>query len=245
MRYALVVPTLYDSTASSLALTTFKVFAISQSGNVFISDPAEGYSIDNLVPAAPANVAALAQSTTIDLSWDEAEDEDFDYFSIYRGTTAGFDPSATTPIATLTGLSFSDQSVTPGVTYYYKLSALDFSGNESDYSAEVSALISGIGEEDGPEIPDTYVLAQNYPNPFNPTTTIKFGLPEQSEIKIVIYNILGKPVRTLAKGSFAEGYHSLNWNGKNHLGNQVGAGTYIYRLETKSTSVTKKMILIK
>jgi hypothetical protein len=245
MRYALVVPTLYDSTASGMVLTTFKVVAISQGGAVYESDPADGYSIDNLVPAAPANVAASAQLATIDLSWDEAIDEDFDYFAIYRGTTAGFDPSGTTPIATLTGLSFSDQTVTPGVTYYYKMSAFDFSGNESDYSDEVSALISGIEDEEGPEIPDTYVMAQNYPNPFNPTTSIKFGLPEQSEIKIVIYNILGKPVRTLAKGTFAAGYHTMNWNGRNHLGNQVGAGTYIYRLESKSTNVTKKMILIK
>ena len=132
-----------------------------------------------------------------------------------------------------------------GTTYYYVITAYDFSGNQGEFSAEVPVQVTGIGDMQEQNIPTAFVLDQNYPNPFNPSTVIRFGLPRQAEIKVVIYNILGEPIRTIAQGKFGAGYHQITWNGKDDQGHTVSAGIYIYRLEGKNVHMAKKMILMK
>jgi len=101
-------------------------------------------------------------------------------------------------------------------------------------------------------IPQQFTLDQNYPNPFNPSTTIKFGLPSESEVKIKIYNLLGQEIITLYSGMKSAGWFQLNWDGKDKLGMQVASGVYIYYMEAKSTIDTnpgfhqsKKLILLR
>ncbi|VAX26930.1 hypothetical protein MNBD_IGNAVI01-3126 [hydrothermal vent metagenome] len=67
-------------------------------------------------------------------------------------------------------------------------------------------------EKDNFTIPTKFELYQNYPNPFNPTTVIKFGLPEPSNVKIEIYNMLGQKIDIVAEGNKASGYHEITWN---------------------------------
>ena len=98
-------------------------------------------------------------------------------------------------------------------------------------------------EEDG--LPDTFALDQNYPNPFNPSTDITFSLNELSDVKLVIYNILGQAVRELASGSLTAGSYKYRWDGRNDVGLAVTSGLYIYTLSTGSRSVSRKMILVK
>lgn len=93
--------------------------------------------------------------------------------------------------------------------------------------------------------PRDFSLAQNYPNPFNPSTVIRFGLPRAEEVKLVIFNVLGQPVRTLVNGKQAVGYHNITWDGRDDEGNIVGPGMYIYNLRSKSISLNRKMLLIK
>ncbi len=88
-------------------------------------------------------------------------------------------------------------------------------------------------------------LAQNYPNPFNPVTTIKFGLPENSMVKLSVYNLPGQKVRELVRGTKAAGYYEAVWDGKNAAGQLVSSGLYVYRLETKTGVKAMKMLLIK
>ena len=95
------------------------------------------------------------------------------------------------------------------------------------------------------ELPKRIELAQNYPNPFNPSTSIKFGLPDEGKVKLVIYNILGQKVRELINESRPAGYHTAVWNGKNDLGQEVASGLYIYRLETVKGAESRKMLLVK
>lgn len=105
--------------------------------------------------------------------------------------------------------------------------------------------ISGIGDDLQPEIPKEFALEQNYPNPFNPITKIKYQLPKKSDIKIVIYNILGQAVRTLLDKSVDAGYQEAIWDGLNDFGNRVATGVYFYRVETKDFVKSKKMVLMK
>jgi hypothetical protein len=97
-------------------------------------------------------------------------------------------------------------------------------------------------------IPVTYKLLQNYPNPFNPSTTIKFGIPESGDNKLVslkIFNILGQEVSTLLNGNMKAGYHEVKWNGLNQHGFQVASGVYFYRLLGEGIHQVKKMVLIR
>jgi hypothetical protein len=98
-----------------------------------------------------------------------------------------------------------------------------------DVQAEVSDLI-----------PTQYTLEQNYPNPFNPTTTIKFGLPRNSEVKLVIYDVLGQVAAEFAKKAMNAGYHEITFDAS-HL----SSGIYFYKLEAGDFVNVKKMMLLK
>ncbi len=93
--------------------------------------------------------------------------------------------------------------------------------------------------------PTEYALHDNYPNPFNPTTTLRFDLPEVSSITLTIYNMLGQRVRTFNMNDTPAGYHSIMWDATNNLGEQVGAGVYLYQLRANQFVKTKKMVLLK
>ena len=88
--------------------------------------------------------------------------------------------------------------------------------------------------------PSTYSLTQNYPNPFNPTTTISFSLPEQSNVKIVIYDALGNQVDVITDEVKSAGTHSVNWNAVN-----FASGIYFYKIEAGNFVQARKMILMK
>jgi len=91
------------------------------------------------------------------------------------------------------------------------------------------------------EIPNYYSLSQNYPNPFNPTTTIKFGLPKAGNVKLVVFDILGREVATLINNEFRDvGTYTVNFDAS-----ALSSGVYFYRLESGDFSQTKKMLLVK
>ena len=94
-------------------------------------------------------------------------------------------------------------------------------------------------------IPTEFALHENYPNPFNPTTTLRFDLPELSDLTLTIYNMLGQRVRTFNMQGTAAGYHTITWDATNDFGEQVGAGVYLYQLQAKDFVKTRKMVLLK
>jgi hypothetical protein len=89
-------------------------------------------------------------------------------------------------------------------------------------------------------LPTTYNLEQNYPNPFNPSTTIKFSLPEATNVTVRIYNTLGQKVDELVNTNLEAGWYNYQWNAKN-----IATGIYIYELRTDKFISVKKMILMK
>lgn len=100
-------------------------------------------------------------------------------------------------------------------------------------------------ETDLAQLPDHFDLGQNYPNPFNPTTVIEYALPERSNVKITIYNVLGQKVRILKDQVEETGYKSVVWDGKDDSGVEMASGIYFYRIVAKDFVKTKKMTLIK
>jgi 5-hydroxyisourate hydrolase-like protein (transthyretin family) len=87
-------------------------------------------------------------------------------------------------------------------------------------------------------LPNAYKLEQNYPNPFNPTTEIKFILPETAQLKLIIYNILGKPVKTLYDGQHKAGTFAIQWTGRDDQGKKLASGVYIYKMIAQAQGET-------
>lgn len=101
---------------------------------------------------------------------------------------------------------------------------------------EVSVSI----DDPGVELPAIFSLEQNYPNPFNPTTNIKFNLPEASDVKLVVYNMLGQQVGTLVNSNLPAGSHQVMFDARS-----LASGMYVYRMEAGNFVSTQKMMLLK
>ena len=104
--------------------------------------------------------------------------------------------------------------------------------------------LSGVDEHEA-EIPKQFALRQNYPNPFNPTTNIGYDLPQRAHVKLVIYNLLGKKIRTLIDANETAGAKRVVWEGLNDAGERVASGVYVYRLAAGSFTATRKLVLLK
>ncbi|MEE9167909.1 MAG: T9SS type A sorting domain-containing protein [Candidatus Neomarinimicrobiota bacterium] len=95
-------------------------------------------------------------------------------------------------------------------------------------------------------VPEEYELFQNMPNPFNAVTTIRFSLPEEGKVNLVIYDVMGHEVVTLSKEErYDRGIHISLWNGKNRYGRNVGTGVYLYRIQAGDFIQSRKMVLLR
>ena len=136
---------------------------------------------------------------------------------------------------------YVDASVVAGQVIQYAVSAV-YDLGESTHSDTVSIAYVNV---DRVGLPTSYALEQNYPNPFNPITFINYQLPEATDVKIVIYNVLGQNVATLVDQSMNAGYHNVTWSGLNYSGTSVSSGVYLYRIETANFTDVKKLMFLK
>jgi hypothetical protein len=95
-------------------------------------------------------------------------------------------------------------------------------------------------ERENNAIPEKYSLSQNYPNPFNPSTTIKFSVPEQSNVVLKIYDVLGSEVANLVNETLDAGNYTVNFDAS-----QFASGMYIYKITAGNFTTSKKMMLMK
>ena len=117
------------------------------------------------------------------------------------------------------------------------------------------AIVSSVGEfvvtseqlstHNNTPIPDVFALHQNYPNPFNPTTTLRYDLPADAKVSLVIYDIMGREVIALVNQIQKAGFKSVVWDGNNSSNQQVSAGMYLYRISAGEFHSVKKMLLLK
>ncbi len=96
-----------------------------------------------------------------------------------------------------------------------------------------------------PSTPLNFELSQNYPNPFNPSTVIRYAIPQAQRVSLIVYDILGRKVKTLVNSFMNAGKYTISWNGTNNYGNHVASGVYLYRLNTNGLIKTKKMVLLR
>jgi hypothetical protein len=114
----------------------------------------------------------------------------------------------------------------------------------------VTPSATGLGnmlalDEENNSLPDDFGLDQAYPNPFNPSTEIVYSVSEGGRVDLIIYDILGRRINTLASGYHEPNRYRAVWKGTDENGFQVPAGVYFYRMNTESFSDVKKIILLK
>jgi hypothetical protein len=240
--YLMIAPTLADSTiADGMHWSVFFLRAATAEPVVFFDSVVDsGYSLDNLVPSVPEGFAiAYNTGSGNQLTWEECPDEDFRYFQLYRSTDPDFVPSQVELVHSTIGTNWTDPDC-DGWNVYYKITAVDFSGNESDPAS--AGTMTAVTE---PVIPKTYALYPNVPNPFNPATVIRFDVPAGGgEVTLRVYDVSGRLVRKLVDGTEEAGEKTVTWNGRNNRGQMVASGVYFYRMTAPGFEMTKKMVLL-
>ncbi|MDX2129506.1 MAG: T9SS type A sorting domain-containing protein [Chloroherpetonaceae bacterium] len=168
----------------------------------------------------------------VELTWSTASETNNAGFEVERSNGSGWSKlsfvkgNGTTTEAK--SYSFNDASATGRVSY--RLKQVDFDGK-----FEYSSII-----EVDAGMPRAFELSQNYPNPFNPSTTIAIQLPVASEVKLEVFDLLGRKVATLLDGKMEAGRYSPVFEGVN-----LSSGVYLYRLQAGAFVSTKKMMLVK
>ncbi|MBN4056233.1 S8 family serine peptidase [Rhodothermus sp. AH-315-K08] len=115
---------------------------------------------------------------------------------------------------------------------------------EADYETSSTQSLTSLSDNE-PVVPASFELGQNYPNPFNPTTTISFTIPTEAPVRIEVYDVLGRLVRTLLNTTQAAGSHTVTWDGRDVSGTPVSSGTYLYRITAGGLAQTRAMLLLK
>ncbi|MCH8327085.1 MAG: VWA domain-containing protein, partial [Candidatus Marinimicrobia bacterium] len=184
---------------NEMALIT-QVGAIQTGAAVTLRDTANSYvktiiiDSDLQPPAVPLGLAASAGESQVTLSWTATTDQSVVGYVIYGGT----DATPITPVDTVLSPSQTSAVIgglTADIAYNFRMTAITAAGLQSGYSAIVTATpFTTVGTETVATIPTKYELHQNFPNPFNPTSTIRFDLPEATNLELVIYDLRGRTI---------------------------------------------------
>ncbi len=140
-----------------------------------------------------------------------------------------------------TDYEYVDKLVNANTSYEYRLADVAYDGIVTYHATrtitvEQKPLSSTI---------ESFTVLPAYPNPFNPTTTITYGLENNSKVEIRIYDISGKLITTLLNAEQQQGWHSIEWNGTDSNLNQVPAGIYLSRITSNNTTKTAKLLLLR
>jgi hypothetical protein len=242
--YAKPMATLFDLTPACDNYHYFQVIAHTTDPRVFwISAPDSGRSVDNLAPGAPLGLEGERRVAPfgLNLTWDPNAESDFSCYALYRGLSEDFVPGAENLLGQIDETEYFDGEWNWGGCYY-KLSAFDVNGNESEFSLLAP---DGVTDTETPRAPAASFLAQNFPNPFNPATRIAFGLAAPADVSLRIYDAAGRLVRVLVEGARPAGNYAELWDGRDARGAAVASGIYFYRLDAGAFESTKKMILLR
>lgn len=132
--------------------------------------------------------------------------------------------------------SYVDQSATPG-RWYYRLKHIDLDGTVYYTEGVEVNVVTAVSES---SVPTEYALHQNYPNPFNPSTTISFDLPASSNVKIEVFDMLGRKVNDVLNESKKAGTYEVRFDASS-----LTSGVYFYKLTTRDFSSINKMMLLR
>ena len=237
--YSYVAATTADSVAGSNPFTLFMVVALdATNAQYWLSDPDSGYSVDNLPPVAPAPFTGAYSAGATNLHWGENSEADLAGYRLYRGSSAGFVPGPGNLIAAKPDTGFSD--IGPAGSYY-KLSAVDIHGNESGFTLLTPGTTLDAG---GGALPHALALAAPRPNPASDRTMLSFALPAAGPVRLAVYDMEGRRVRTVSAGVMDAGEHELRFDLRDDAGRAITSGIYFVRLEMLGRTLTRRLAIL-
>lgn len=254
--YNIFSPWSNPPSANSIGVEVWGQSGTNMNVKFYVTDPELG------PPSLPQNFQAVNFNGNPRMTWDPNLEPDLAGYLLYKYLetwSSGNDTFIISIHKDSTG--YTDEWFDTGgrkpmdrVTYW--LSAVDSSGLESletiQFSFRGQSNIQWRQMINPNQIlPDKYYVSNNYPNPFNYSTEIKYELPEDSFLQLVLYDVLGREIRWLKDGNERAGFKQLKWNGKDSRGKNVPSGIYVYRFiaksleSNKSFSRSKKMVFLK
>jgi len=207
----------------------------------FVSQPVGCLSVDNLAPTVVQGLrGAVSYGTpSVNLAWHPNPEVDLGHYNLYRGGAPNFVPDPASLVSAVADTTFLD--FMGSGSSFYRLAAVDIHGNEGPDVLLSPAAVSGIGLG----VPAVLAIEGIAPNPFNPATTVSFNVRRAGPVRLEIYDIAGRHVRTLVDGWSPAGPRQAMWRGFDDNGRAVSSGAYLARLTDDQGSVTKALSLIK
>jgi serine protease AprX len=186
------------------------------------------------------------------------------YFGIRAFSTPGVDVGLSAAYYSIDGASFNKVAIFPTDTigqYAFKIpspislkSSLSFYFDIVDsslrhltwlyHNAKLPITVSGVALNPG-AISDNFILYNNYPNPFNSQTQIGILLKNDSHVRIDVFDVIGRKIKTLFNGNASQGFHELTWNGRSDKSQEVGSGVYLVRVDVNGSVRTLKVLFLK
>lgn len=238
--YSCVVPTSGDSTAWSVPPTEYRVTTHTAENDMsWVSSPVTGWSVDNLAPGAPVGVVASVFEEDVLLSWTPSgqQDEDLFEYSVYRSDASGLPVGEMTLVSSTPDSFLTDADPGAG-TWFYVVTAEDVHGNESEPSAEVSAIVET-------PLPLAFALRSSYPNPFSASARIEYDLPTDADVELKVFDVGGRLVTVLHDGPASAGTKREVWHGTDGSGLQVASGVYYCLLRAPGVEKRIRMTLVR
>ncbi len=244
--YSCVAFTFGDSTEAGIPWAEYRVVAHGEAPiEYWASDSESGYSVDNLAPGAPIDLAGEAASPTeAELEWlaSGQDDEDLAFYTLYRGEESGFPLDEAHAVGTTTDLILIDPCG-EGL-WYYRVTALDVHGNESPGSNEVAVQVGFSAVDDAAAIPTRTVLHAIRPNPVMRSAAIAFDLAQPTDVQLSLWSVDGRQVATLASGAHPAGHHIVEWQGRDGQGHPLPHGVYFARLRAGDYTARQRMLVV-
>jgi FlgD Ig-like domain/LVIVD repeat len=188
-----------------------------------------------LTPVRLASFTSSPEPQGILLKWASSSETDFSGFHVHRSLQAvgNYERLTTELIKPGTSYSFLDRQVTPGITYFYRLEALDRTGEREFFGPISSRSMTRVQPMLGPA----------FPNPVhNGSSTIPFSLAVAGRVRIRVLDLAGKEVRVVLDELVQSGEHSAIWEGRNEKGQPLPPGIYIYQLQTPGFEASRKLV---
>ena len=241
--YAFDAATSFDSTATSTATTKFQIVAhaLNDPQINWPSNVIAGRSVDNVAPPAPLFLTAQRIGNYVYLKWKGVHVKDLDKYTVYRKTTTGVTPIPANFLADNPDTLLTD-STAPTSALYYIVTATDIHQNQGLKSNEASvAATTGVGGNLPPVTALT--VLQNSPNPFAGETRLQVGLPDKGDVRVEIYDVAGRHIRSVQMPAQAKGWNTLRISALDDRGAALASGVYFFRVHAGAETVTKKMVI--
>jgi hypothetical protein len=230
----------------------WEVVAMDQTDGISHSETATFWT--DLIAEAPGGFALLSPNDDVSglsdmpsFEWEPSNDPDpldFATYTIQIATDSNFVDVVFDANTELDIALDMTEALPADTEYWWRVVATDTDSLTTE-SETFKFTVGYVSIAEAIALPTEYMLDQNFPNPFNPSTTLRYGLPKDSEVSVVIYDIRGNAVRTIESGAQVAGWYEQIWNGMNDDGQPVSTGLYLTRLRAGSYTKTIKMLYLK